>query len=462
MPLAAFRVLSGLGALRGPVVSPLASIMAAGILEDLEHAREAQIERNSVIRDVQVTGLREGTAKGIHDGRRSLRMWKGLVLEIRMNSRDLRGCKWWGAALRGVYTPMIVHVKLASGSSTSRRSESHEYGVVTHVAGMQGEQTGTGKNRGGLLRVSVMGIPECKSLRNLWQTASHGAGCIAQLLQPVSQGAHRMRRLAISLQWMGMLHSEPTESDSDTLQLLDNIDQHERSQLVGGGRCWQTPVNSVASHSMVQTMAKRVSAVLQPSPAAPMAPGYAAAAVDRARDEAVAALASSGVLGGGIRLNREQLAAIGMCLQRPPLALVFGPPGTGKTSTLSAFLAHALCSPAKPRVLVVSQTNMAADVLLARLLRLVLEAGDSKSDLSQTGSSEVLRVAGFMRTLQHSVREMGESTAKSIWALTLTGDVPMDFLASKRVVVSTLNTASKWLGNIYWALSPAALVSDAL
>jgi len=332
------------------------------------------------------------------------------------------------------------------------------------MAGAGGMASATKQHsKGGIARITVMNEDTCTLLRRLWDSNKGREGCEANVLQPVSQGAHRMRRLAISLQWMGMREQAAEGSSLGAVLSLDGGVERALSEPVMQSQVW-SKVAEVLAHSMytanrsmVQTMAKRVSAVLQPSPAAPMAPGYAAAAVDRARDEAVAALASSGVLGGGIRLNREQLAAIGMCLQRPPLALVFGPPGTGKTSTLSAFLAHALCSPAKPRVLVVSQTNMAADVLLARLLRLVLEAGDSKSDLSQTGSSEVLRVAGFMRTLQHSVREMGESTAKSIWALTLTGDVPMDFLASKRVVVSTLNTASKWLGNIYWALQSISL-----
>ena len=186
----------------------------------------------------------------------------------------------------------------------------------------------------------------------------------------------------------------------------------------------------------------------------------------RASVEATSALSATGVLRGGIGLNREQLAAIGMCLQRPPLAVVFGPPGTGKTTTLSAFLAHALCSLERPRVLVVSQTNLAADVVLERLLRLVADAAHSGTDAAHSafgaGSArDILRVAGYMRTPQDSEREMGRTVAQAVWMLTSpTSDVSMRGLGNKRVVVTTLDTAAKWMGNAFWANTDAAHSAD--
>jgi len=74
-------------------------------------------------------------------------------------------------------------------------------------------------------------------------------------------------------------------------------------------------------------------------------------------------------------LNSSQLRAIDLCC-RSNLAFVWGPPGTGKTSTLAPILAEMLHS--GYRTLVVSTTNVAVDQALEKLLQ--LEA--AQSDLS--------------------------------------------------------------------------------
>jgi len=86
------------------------------------------------------------------------------------------------------------------------------------------------------------------------------------------------------------------------------------------------------------------------------------------------------------RLNREQLAAIGMCLRRPPLAVVYGPPGTGKTTAVSSMLAHMLLSKHQPRVLVVAQTNVATELVLVQtLLKAISVMEWDESRLQQIG-----------------------------------------------------------------------------
>lgn len=65
-------------------------------------------------------------------------------------------------------------------------------------------------------------------------------------------------------------------------------------------------------------------------------------------------------------LNREQLAAFQHALTVPDLLLVLGPPGTGKTHTITEIIRQH-CSVNKKRVLVSAHTHKAVDNVLSRL-----------------------------------------------------------------------------------------------
>jgi hypothetical protein len=65
-------------------------------------------------------------------------------------------------------------------------------------------------------------------------------------------------------------------------------------------------------------------------------------------------------------LNAEQLAAFQHALTVPDLLLVLGPPGTGKTYTITEIVRHH-CSLTKKRVLVTAHTHKAVDNVLSRL-----------------------------------------------------------------------------------------------
>ncbi len=66
----------------------------------------------------------------------------------------------------------------------------------------------------------------------------------------------------------------------------------------------------------------------------------------------------------GVPLNEEQVAAVQRVLEQP-ITYLWGPPGTGKTSTIAAAIAALVEH--RQRILVVTPSNAAADVLLTQL-----------------------------------------------------------------------------------------------
>lgn len=76
----------------------------------------------------------------------------------------------------------------------------------------------------------------------------------------------------------------------------------------------------------------------------------------------------------GIKTNQEQMLAIlniVNCKSCPYPQVIFGPPGTGKTSTLVECVAQILKLRPKSRVLITTQSNSASDEIGARLLKFV-------------------------------------------------------------------------------------------
>jgi superfamily I DNA and/or RNA helicase len=77
------------------------------------------------------------------------------------------------------------------------------------------------------------------------------------------------------------------------------------------------------------------------------------------------------------RLNESQCDAVASCIsatkcsEKPSVRLIWGPPGTGKTKTLSVILLMLLMDTSKPRILVCAPTNSALVQLASRLISLV-------------------------------------------------------------------------------------------
>lgn len=141
-------------------------------------------------------------------------------------------------------------------------------------------------------------------------------------------------------------------------------------------------------------------------------------------------------------LNQEQLASVGMTLRRPEIAVLFGPPGTGKTTTLSALLAHLLASPSKPRVLILGQTNFAVEQMLTKTITRLNKAGLLQAE-SIAGT--ILRPVSAVRTPASAARQGGSRQAAILQQVCKAGDIDPDHLAKARLVASTVDLASTWL-----------------
>jgi helicase MOV-10 len=128
-----------------------------------------------------------------------------------------------------------------------------------------------------------------------------------------------------------------------------------------------------------------------------------------------------------VRDNPEQWQAVSRIVEashQPYPFLLFGPPGTGKTTTLAEAILQFVKSKTESKVLVCAPTNTAADELCKRL--------------TQLNRSEMLRLMAYSRD-PHEVEA-------SVMPYTHMDDdghfVIPPFLRERRVVVATLATAS--------------------
>ena len=128
-----------------------------------------------------------------------------------------------------------------------------------------------------------------------------------------------------------------------------------------------------------------------------------------------------------VRDNPEQWEAVSRIVEashQPYPFLVFGPPGTGKTTTLVEAILQFVKSKTESKVLVCAPTNTAADELCKRL--------------TQLNRSEMLRLMAYSRDPHEVEASVVPYTHKDQDGHFV---IP-PFLCEKRVVVATLSTAS--------------------
>ena len=70
-----------------------------------------------------------------------------------------------------------------------------------------------------------------------------------------------------------------------------------------------------------------------------------------------------------IEYNETQKAAIELACSRP-LTLISGPPGTGKTKTLTAIVANMILQRNAEQVLILTQMNLTADLVAQELYKI--------------------------------------------------------------------------------------------
>jgi superfamily I DNA and/or RNA helicase len=122
--------------------------------------------------------------------------------------------------------------------------------------------------------------------------------------------------------------------------------------------------------------------------------GYAKMAPERDDEETRALLTFM-----GSRLNPSQREAVRKVVQTNDIALVHGPPGTGKTTTLVE--AIRLVSRTKERILVCAPTNAAADLLTLKL-------ASAGVDVLRMGHSSRLAVSSFNHSFDTRLEQMPE------------------------------------------------------
>jgi hypothetical protein len=140
-------------------------------------------------------------------------------------------------------------------------------------------------------------------------------------------------------------------------------------------------------------------------------------------------------------LNESQTQALALSLKSNP-ALVWGPPGTGKTTTLAAIVQEHLSL--GRRILIASTTNAAIDQLLAVLVRRspahliqggrVVRMGQGRTETFGTGIGEVVRAAGAEKQEQiASLREVRDRRARQIGACRKISDAIEKQASSRQV-----------------------------
>jgi helicase MOV-10 len=130
-----------------------------------------------------------------------------------------------------------------------------------------------------------------------------------------------------------------------------------------------------------------------------------------------------------VRDNPEQWQAVSRIVEgshQPYPFLVFGPPGTGKTTTLVEAILQFVKSKPESKVLVCAPTNTAADELCKRL--------------TQLNGSEMLRLMAYSRDpreVEASILPYTHTDPSGHFVIP-----SLEVLQEKRVIVATLSTAS--------------------
>jgi helicase MOV-10 len=127
--------------------------------------------------------------------------------------------------------------------------------------------------------------------------------------------------------------------------------------------------------------------------------------------------------------NPEQWRAVSRIVDRshmPYPFVVFGPPGTGKTTTLVEAILQFVKSEPMLKVLVCAPTNTAADLLCKRL--------------TQMNTTEMLRLMAYSRNPREVDPEVLRYTNQEDGQFVMP---PIAEIKEKRVVVATLSTASR-------------------
>jgi len=230
-------------------------------------------------------------------------------------------------------------------------------------------------------------------------------------------------------------------------------------------------------------------------------PGQSVEATDKLTVQRVlGSLCSEGARAGkeaGARgnLNLLQQAAVGMAMRRPPISVLFGPPGTGKSTTvvqlLQCCMGQSIDPPSgerKKRVLLLAPTNRAVDLVAHRLIlearraasagrkwtegllpHRAKQSGSSQStaqtgggSYSPAGSGRIVRIFASSFGPDRCAEDVGDGYVKVVSRSSWQGPGFVSPMDRADLVITTVDKAASWLPMATGAVSIMKSKSPAL
>ncbi len=262
------------------------------------------------------------------------RLVKSLA-DVTLNTRKIRA--WHDLqAVRNAHFETLLHwLNLEADAERSEKNTGERAQRALSRLVIRGEEYGVGG------QVLVQLAPKNQSLKLPWTRLSVGAP--VRLVEENSTQPHRWRGVisALNRSRVEIALNQAPETDADTFRLEFASDQVSRQRM------------ERALHIAASSRATRLAA-LRNVLLGERAPYFETRPLNAAQQQHISGL------------NAAQQAAVKHALAAEDVALIHGPPGTGKTTTVTALIMAAIA--AQDTVLACAPSNLAVDNLAEKLI----------------------------------------------------------------------------------------------